>query len=77
MACRTGGDLAGAIGAWEIAVANDPSDSFSRINLGRAYLDRGDKTLARAAFEKYLEVRGPGIPPDERATVLALLEKCK
>jgi len=77
VACRTGGDLAGAIGAWEIAVANDPSDSFSRINLGRAYLDRGDKTLARAAFEKYLEVRGPGIPPDERATVLALLEKCK
>ena len=77
VACRTGGNLSGAIDAWERAVAADPSDSYSRINLGRAYLDRGDKSLARAAFEKYLEVRGPGIPPDERAMVLTLIEKCK
>ncbi|MCJ7485608.1 MAG: sulfatase-like hydrolase/transferase [Candidatus Aminicenantes bacterium] len=77
VACRTKGDLSDAIDAWEKAVAADPADSYSRLNLGRAYLARGDKSLARAAFEKYLEVRGPGIPPDERATVMALIEKCK
>ena len=77
VASRIAGDLPGAIDAWEKAVAADPADSYSRINLGRGYLDRGDKSLARAAFEKYLEVRGPGLPPDERAMVLALIEKCK
>jgi Flp pilus assembly protein TadD len=77
VACWMNGDRSGAIEAWEKAVAADPADSFSRLNLGRAYLSRGDKSLARAAFEKYLEVRGPGIPAEERATVMALLEKCK
>ena len=77
VASRVNGDLSGAIEAWEKAVAADSGDSYSRLNLGRAYLDRGDKVLARSAFEKYLEVRGPGIPPDERASVLALIEKCK
>jgi tetratricopeptide (TPR) repeat protein len=77
VASRMNGELSGAIEAWEKAVAANPSDTYSRINLGRAYLERGDKALARAAFEKYLEVRGPGIPPDERAMVLALIEKCR
>ncbi|MCX6567980.1 MAG: sulfatase-like hydrolase/transferase [Candidatus Aminicenantes bacterium] len=77
VACRMNDDIAGAIDAWERAVAADPADSYSRLNLGRAYLGRGDKSRARAAFEKYLEVRGPGIPADERAMVLALIEKCK
>ncbi len=77
VACRTSGDLPGAIDAWKKAVDVDPADSYSQINLGRAYLERGDKALARAAFEKYLEVRGPGSPPDERAMVLTLIEKCK
>ncbi|OGD11228.1 MAG: hypothetical protein A2Y86_08490 [Candidatus Aminicenantes bacterium RBG_13_62_12] len=77
VASRMNGDLSGAIEAWEKAVAANPVDTYSRINLGRAYLDRGDKVLARAAFEKYLEARGPGIPAGERAMVLALIEKCR
>jgi arylsulfatase A-like enzyme/Tfp pilus assembly protein PilF len=77
VASRIRGDLSGAIEAWQKAVAIDPADSYSWINLGRARLDMGEKDAARAAFEKYLDVRGPGIPPDERAMVQALIEKCK
>ena len=70
-------DLDGAIAAWEKAVAIDRNDDFSVLSLGQAYLTEGDKARARRNFERYLEIKKDTITPDERARVLALIEKCK
>ena len=66
-----------AIDAWEKAVAIDAKDEFSTFSLGLEYLKKGDKARARAMFLKYVELRGPRLTADERARVMALLERCR
>jgi arylsulfatase A-like enzyme/Tfp pilus assembly protein PilF len=77
VACHTANDLDSAIAAWEKAVVIDRNDDFSVLSLGQAYLTKGDKARARRNFERYLEIKKGTITPDERARVLALIEKCK
>jgi arylsulfatase A-like enzyme/Flp pilus assembly protein TadD len=77
LARRAAGDLDGTVSAWERVIALNPYDDYVVINLGLVYLEKGDKNRARAAFEKYLELRKGRISPEEREKVLALIEKCK
>jgi len=66
-----------AIAAWEKAVRVEPKDEFSTYNLGLEYLKKGDKARARAMFLRFVELRGPRLTADERARVLALLDRCR
>jgi arylsulfatase A-like enzyme/Flp pilus assembly protein TadD len=77
VALKTAGRLPEAAAAWERAVALDPSDAFSTISLGEAYLDLGDKAKARKFLERYLGLLGDRISPAEKARVQALIEKCR
>lgn len=71
------GDLDAAITCWGQAVAIDPGHRFALYNLGTAYLGKGDKTNARKYLEKYKELCYRGLPPDEKAALDALLERCR
>ena len=66
-----------AIASWEKAIAADPKDDYSTFSLGLEYLKKADKTRALAMFQKYLELRGPRLSPDDRAKVQALIDRCK
>jgi arylsulfatase A-like enzyme/Flp pilus assembly protein TadD len=66
-----------ALAAWEKAVVSDPADDFSILNLGRAYLAKGDKFRARRCFERILVLKGDRIGEDERERLQALIDKCR
>jgi arylsulfatase A-like enzyme/Flp pilus assembly protein TadD len=66
-----------AIANWERAVELDPDFDMAIFNLAVAYLEKGDKAKALAACQKYLEVRGPSLTPEERREIEAIIEKCK
>ncbi len=66
-----------AIVNWERAVGINPDFDFPVYNLALAYLEKGDKEKALGYCQKYLELKGPRITPEERKDVLALIEKCK
>lgn len=74
---RTAGNRDEAIAAWERAAATDPKDDFSILSLGQAYLEKGEKTRALAAFEKYLDLNREKLSPEERNRILGLIEKCR
>jgi arylsulfatase A-like enzyme/Tfp pilus assembly protein PilF len=71
------GKLDEAAAAWEKAVVVNPSDDYSTLNLGKAYLSLGDKYRAGNCFRRYIQIKGEAITPAELETVNALLEKCK
>ncbi|MGD1009471.1 MAG: sulfatase-like hydrolase/transferase [Candidatus Aminicenantales bacterium] len=71
------GDLDAAISCWGQAVGIEPGHKFALYNLGTAYLDKGDKTRARTYLTKYKERYYKALPPQEKASLDALLEKCR
>ncbi len=77
VAFRQAGDLDRAIAAFERTVRLVPVDDFSTKELGLAHLEKGDKALALKYFEEYLRLRGDRISPEEKASVLALIEECR
>ena len=74
---RAVGRLGDAITVWENALTIDPSDSFILLNLGKVYLERGNKTRALENFERYLRLRGDSLSTQERREVEALIQKCR
>ncbi len=66
-----------AIANWEKAVSLNPSFDLAIFNLAVAYLEKGDKAKALASCQKYIEVRGESLTPDERREIEAIIEKCK
>jgi arylsulfatase A-like enzyme/Flp pilus assembly protein TadD len=76
-AYRMLGDVDAAISCWGQAVALEPDHRFALYNLGTAYLDKGDKAKALACLTKYKERYYKALPERERASLDALLEKCR
>jgi Flp pilus assembly protein TadD len=76
-AYRMLGDVNAAITCWAQAVALEPDHRFALYNLGAAYLDKGDKAKALTALTKYKERYYKTLPPREKASLDALLEKCR
>jgi tetratricopeptide (TPR) repeat protein len=66
-----------AIVNWEKAVEVNPSFDLALFNLAVAYLEKGDKAKALAACQKYIEVKGEALTPEERREIEAIIEKCK
>jgi arylsulfatase A-like enzyme/Flp pilus assembly protein TadD len=77
VAYQTAGKVDEAIAAWEKAVETKPNDDFSALNLGQAYLEKGNKAGALKCFQRYLELKKDKLSPEERNGILALIEKCK
>ncbi len=71
------GDLDAAIACWGQAIKIDPGYRLALFNLGRAYLDKGDKADAAKYLAKYKELFYQTLPPKEQAALDALLEKCR
>jgi arylsulfatase A-like enzyme/Flp pilus assembly protein TadD len=76
-ASMTAGKVDEAIAAWEKAIAADPKDGFSTLNLGRAYLGRGDKARALRCFETYLDLKKDSLTAEEKSRVLDLIARCR
>jgi Flp pilus assembly protein TadD len=76
-AYRLLGDLDAAITCWVQAVEIEPAHKFALYNLGAAYLDKGDMAKALAYLTKYKERYYRTLPAAERASLDALLEKCR
>ncbi len=66
-----------AVANWERAVELNPKFDFPVYNLALAYLERGDKDRALEYCQRYLEIKGSRITPEERKDILAVIEKCK
>lgn len=77
VALQAAGKTDEAISAWENAVKTKPSDDFSLLSLGKAYLEKGVKPRALECFRKYLEIKKDRLTPEERETIQALIAKCK
>jgi len=66
-----------AISNWEKAVALDPAFTMAIYNLALAYLEKGDKAKTLEYCEKYLRAKGPGITPEERREIAAIMDRAK
>jgi len=71
------GDADAAIACWSQAVDIEPGHRFALFNLGKAYLDKGDKANARKYLEKYKELYYQSLPPKEKTDLDALLDRCR
>ena len=71
------GDVDAAVSCWEKAVALEPDHKFALYNLGTAYLDKGDKAKARTCLTRYKERYYGSLPAKDKASLDALLEKCR
>jgi arylsulfatase A-like enzyme/Flp pilus assembly protein TadD len=76
-AYRMLGDVDAAISCWGQAVALEPGHRFALYNLGTAYLDKGDRANALKVLTRYKERYYKVLPERERASLDALLEKCR
>lgn len=74
---RAVGRLDDAVAVWEKGLALAPSDDFILLHLGRACLEKGDKTQALEYFEKYRQLRWDSLSDQERSEVEALIQKCR
>ncbi len=66
-----------AVSVWEKGLAIDPADDFILLHLGKAHLERGDKTRALECFERYLRLREGSLSPQERSEIESLIQKCR
>jgi arylsulfatase A-like enzyme/Flp pilus assembly protein TadD len=74
---RVAGRIDEAIAVWEQASKLDASDYFLFFNLGRAYLTKGNKARALENFQRYLEIKGSNLSPEEKNEIEALIQKCQ
>jgi arylsulfatase A-like enzyme/Flp pilus assembly protein TadD len=71
------GDLDAAVTCWAQAVGIDPVHRFALYNLGKAYLDEGDKAKASTYLTRFKERYYKTLTPKDKASLEALLEKCR
>lgn len=74
---KVAGRVDAAISVWERGLELSPKDNFLVLNLGKAYLEKGDKAKALKYFERYLSLREFTVSPEERRRVEAYIQKCK
>jgi arylsulfatase A-like enzyme/Tfp pilus assembly protein PilF len=74
---KVGGRIDAAISVWEQALGLNPADHSVVLNLGKAYLETGNKIKALQYFEKYLRSAGTSLGPEERQKIQALIQQCK
>lgn len=74
---RVAGRIDDAITIWKKAIELNPADDFVLLNLGKAHLEKDDKTPALKYFEQYLRLRENSLSPEERREIEAFIEKCK
>jgi arylsulfatase A-like enzyme/Flp pilus assembly protein TadD len=77
MGYRVVGRVEDAITIWEKALELNPEDDFVLLNLGKAHLEKDEKTLALKYFEQYLRLRKDSLSSEERREIEALIQKCK
>ncbi|MGQ9578473.1 MAG: sulfatase-like hydrolase/transferase [Candidatus Aminicenantales bacterium] len=66
-----------AVDAWKKAIQADPSDDFSHFNLGLTLYELGERAQALPHFEKYLELKGLTLSPEEKFKVEELIRLCR
>jgi len=71
------GKIDEAIASWEKSLRQNPAFEFSILNLGMAYLDKGDKDRALEYFTRYRALKEKTWSPEERRRVESLMDKCK
>jgi len=71
------GNLDAAISCWSQAVDIEPGHRFALYNLGKAYLDKGDKANARKYLEKCRELYYGSLRAKEKTELEGLLERCR
>jgi arylsulfatase A-like enzyme/Flp pilus assembly protein TadD len=74
---KLGGRVDAAISIWEKALELDPTDDSVVLDLGKAHLERGNKTSALPYFEQYLRLRKSSLLPEERQEIESLIQKCR
>lgn len=74
---RAAGNTDAAVSVWERGLELNPQDGFLVLNLGKAYLERGNKAQAQRYFEKYLSLKKHSLSPEERQKIQALIQKCR
>jgi arylsulfatase A-like enzyme/Flp pilus assembly protein TadD len=71
------GDQEGAIQAWSKAVELDPDHRFALYNLGKAYLDQGDKAKALVLLKRYKDRYYRTLSAADRASLDADIARCR
>jgi DNA-binding SARP family transcriptional activator len=71
------GQMDAAISLWEKALELHPTDSILVLDLGKAFLEKGNKSDALKHFEFYLQLRKDSLSPDERREIDTLIQKCR
>ncbi len=71
------GDLDAAITCFGQTLEIVPNHQFALFNLGKAYADKGDKAKALACLTRYKERYYQMLPAAEKASLDALIEKCR
>jgi tetratricopeptide (TPR) repeat protein len=77
MGYRVAGRVDDAITIWKKVLELDPADDFILLNLGKAHLERDEKTSALKYFEQYLRLREDSLSPEERREIEAFIQRCK
>ena len=70
-------NLDAAISCWGQAVELDPNHKFALYNLGKAYLDKGDKAKALTYLTMYKDRFYKNLPAKEKSSLEADLAKCR
>jgi arylsulfatase A-like enzyme/Flp pilus assembly protein TadD len=74
---RLSGQKEKAVEAWKKAIAADPDDDFSLLNLGTTLLEMGEKAQALPYLENYLKLKGKELTQAEREKIEKLIQQCR
>jgi len=74
---RLSGQREKAVEAWKKALAADPDDDFSLLNLGTTLFEMGEKVQALPYLENYLKLKGKELSQAEREKIEKLIQQCR
>lgn len=77
MSYKLAGQKEKAVDAWKKAIQADPADDFSHFNVGLTLFELGERAQALPYFEKYLELKGLTLSPEEKLKVEELIRLCR
>jgi len=74
---RLSGQREKAVEAWKRALASDPDDDFSLLNLGTTLFEMGEKVQALPYLENYLKLKGKELSQADREKIEKLIQQCR